>query len=426
MQLRRISFFLITILSFFCPLVVNAEGSGNELNTGILDSHFKTLKVSVQDNFMLPPVISLGTGERIIVSFDEIGDDYSDLQYRLLHCNSDWKPSRLVESEYLEGFNNADLEDYAYSVNTFVHFVNYRIEIPNENMVPLVSGNYLLEVYRRDDPDNIIIRTPFRVVENLTRFGAGVTTRTDRGVNDRWQQLAISIDGEGYDIGNPYQDIIVEVVQNNRKETSRKLKAPLRVAGSQIVYEHATELLFPASNEYRRFESVSNLFPGMHVDSLHFGGTNYHVYLAVDEPRADRNYEYDRTQHGRFLVREYNSTDSDLGADYITVHFTLNTPEVIGKEIYVDGELTHGNYTQQNRMDYNAEKGVYELALPLKQGAYNYQYVVRDAGDKGDPSPTLIEGDKYETENEYSIYVYHRPPGARYDRLIGYTTVFSR
>jgi hypothetical protein len=35
------------------------------------------------------------------------------------------------------------------------------------------------------------------------------------------------------------------------------------------------------------------------------------------------------------------------------------------------------------------------------------------------------EGDHWETENAYSIFVYYRPPGARHDHLIGFTTVHS-
>lgn len=392
---------------------------------GILNSRFRTLKAGREDIFMSPPIITLGSGEKLIFTFDEIGDEYSDLQYRLLHCNSDWKPSRLVESEYLEGFNNADVEDFAYSVNTFVHYVNYMIAIPNEDMRPIVSGNYLLEVFYRDDPDNVIIRAPFRIVENLVLPDAVCSTRTDMGVNDRWQQLSLTIDAGGYDIGNPYQDLIVEVIQNDREETARKLKAPIRIAGEKIVYEHSPELLFTASNEYRRFESTSNLFPGMNVDSLHYEGSNYHVWLRPDMPRASRNYEYDRTQHGRFLVKEYNSTDSNLGADYITVHFTLDSEEITGGEVYIDGEFTHGKFDRNNRMTYNREKGVYEAQIPLKQGAYNYQYLVRPLSGKPS-SGSIIEGDKYETENEYGIYVYHRPPGARYDRLIGAAIIYSK
>ena len=72
---------------------------------------FRSLKVSNPDNFMSPPVLRLGTDDRISINFDEIGDDYSELRYRLIHCDADWKRSVLTESEYIGGFNEEDVSD---------------------------------------------------------------------------------------------------------------------------------------------------------------------------------------------------------------------------------------------------------------------------------------------------------------------------
>ena len=294
-----------------------------DTTTGIFDRRFRTLKTEVEDNFMSPPVIRLGTNDRILVKFDEIGEDNSYLEYRLIHCDADWQPSRLIESEYLEGFNSVRIEDYAYSTATFVHYVNYLIAFPNEELQIKHSGNYLLQVYDPERPEETLLQTRFQVTENRARIEGNVTSRTDMGHNTYWQQLAFEIDCQGIGEFNPYQDIIVYVTQNNREATKRRIMTPLRVSGCKIIYEHLNDLVFGASNEYRRFESVSNSFPGMRVDSLRYMGSNYHVWLKVDEPRQSASYNYDQTQHGRFLVREYNSTDSDIGADYITVHFLL-------------------------------------------------------------------------------------------------------
>lgn len=390
-----------------------------DTTTGIFDRRFHTLKTEVEDNFMSPPVIRLGTNDRILVKFDEIGEDNSYLEYRLIHCDADWQPSRLIESEYLEGFNSVRIEDYAYSTATFVHYVNYLIAFPNEDLQIKHSGNYLLQVYDPERPEETLLQTRFQVTENIARIEGNVTSRTDMGHNTYWQQLAFEIDCQGIGEFNPYQDIIVYVTQNNREATKRRIMTPLRVSGSKIIYEHLNDLVFGASNEYRRFESVSNSFPGMRVDSLRYMGSNYHVWLKVDEPRQSASYNYDQTQHGRFLVREYNSTDSDIGADYITVHFLLECPELPAYDIYLDGEFTHDRMDKENQLTYDHRVGGYVAEVPLKQGAYNYQYVTRSR-QTGEISTSTIEGDKYETLNEYGIAVYFRPPGARADRLISY------
>ena len=244
--------------------------AATDTSTRIFSQRFKTLKTTVEDNFMSPPVIRMGTNDRIIITFDEIAEDNSYLEYRLIHCNSDWQPSRLVESEYISGFNSIKIEDYAFSSSTFVHYVNYMITLPNEDMRILHSGNYLLQVYDPDAPDETLVQTRFQVSENAIRTDGSITSRTDKGFNSEWQQLSLYLDCEGSEVLNPYQDLLVEVTQNMNTGMTRFLRAPLRVEGSRVVYEHMPDLIFPASNEYRRFESVSNGFPGMHVDSLRY------------------------------------------------------------------------------------------------------------------------------------------------------------
>lgn len=406
-------------LLFILIMVISALYSGAELNdTRIFDYRFRTLKTSAAGNFMQPAVIRLGVpDDRIIISFDELGEDYSELRYRLIHCNADWERSQLVENEYIKGFNEGEIDDYAWSSNTFVHYVNYRIEIPNDQMQPLTSGNYLLQVYDQSRPDDILLQTRFRVVEPVLTTHIDISTRTDRGVNDRYQQLEVAVEGDNADIGNPFQDLTVVVIQNQRESESHILKAPLRFDGHRAIYAHSPELLFDAGNEFHRFESVSNQFAGMNVDSVRWVENCYHVWLRPDEPRADRNYEYDRTQHGRFLVKEYNATDSSIGADYIMVHFSLENIGLAHGQIYLSGELTRYLPEGKAKMDYNPENGGWKLVLPLKQGAYNYEYTSADGR-------SAIDGNKYETENEYTVYVYQRKPGDRADRLIGYSNAW--
>ena len=381
----------------------------------IFSPRFKTLKVQNMDIFDAPPVMRLGSEDRLEITFDEIGDDNSFLEYRLLHCNADWQPSSLLDSEFLAGFNAVRIEDYAFSAATFVHYVNYRIEIPNEETGILRSGNYLLQVYDPDEPDETLLQARFRVSENSATIVSGYNARTDLGFNDSWQQVWATATVELGDGSNPYNDYRLEVTQNNDDRTRRTLPVPSRVNGNQLVYDHNPQLIFPAGNEYLRFESLSNQFAGMKVDSLHYEGTNYHVWLKPDYPRAEREYQFDRTQHGRFIVREYNSTDSNIGADYITVHFLLEMDRLPGAEIYVDGEMTDGLLTNRNRMEYDGTKGAYTLQLPLKQGAYNYRYLVKDADGKVMP----LDGDKWETGNQYEVSLWKRRPGDRADSLIG-------
>ena len=382
----------------------------------------RSLSVKNVDNFMAPAVIRLGTDDKLAINFDIIGDQHEYLRYRLVHLNADGKKSHLMESDYLGGFNEAEVNDYAYSSNTFVHYVNYNIEIPNPDMPILASGEYLMEVYAEHDPEEILLAVPFSITEGRSAVVGKVTSRTDKGYNTEYQQLSVEIDANGLGAINPYQDLLVTVMQNNRPETLRVLEHPIRVESGKIVYEHAPELIFEAANEYRRFETVRTDYPGKSVDSVKFDGSRWHAWLTMDEPRNEASYVYDSTQHGRFMIDDYNSTDPDLGADYVSVHFTLDAPQIGDGAIYLDGDFTGHDFNDENLMRYDWQDGLYHAELLLKQGSYNYQYVVVPYNKVG-AYPSPIEGNKYETRNEYLVRVYLREPGSRGDRLVGHTVV---
>jgi hypothetical protein len=73
-------------------------------------------------------------------------------------------------------------------------------------------------------------------------------------------------------------------------------------------------------------------------------------------------------------------------------------------------------------MEYDLLNHSYTSTLLLKQGSYNYQYLYVPKGETR--GYTLdAEGDFHQTENVYNIYVYHKPFGERYYKLVGFHTV---
>lgn len=396
--------------------------------TGIMHPMFKTLQVkSLSEDFQEIPgsdVITLGSGERIVISFDEIAEDRSYLRYELIHCNALWVPDGLVDTEFLDGFNQADVEEYAFSSATLVHYVNYRIVIPNRQMQPLISGNYLLRVYREDEPESTLLQARFSVSENSAPVGATVTSRTDFDYNNKSQQLSIKVDAQRLNINDIYNDIKVVVNQDSRTDNTVVVTHPLSVNGRVANYEHNCELVFAAGNEYRRFESISDYYPGRGVGQLVFADPLFHVDLCHDVPRAGGRYEYDYSLQGRYVVRRENAGDADTDADYMVVHFTLEMPEAEQYDIYIEGDLTDRRLNTESRMVYNDATGAYEKALLLKQGAYSYQYLaVPKNGGKGLTEP--VEGDYFPTQHTYTVKVYYREPGGRYDRLANVIRVMS-
>ena len=194
------------------------------------------------------------------------------------------------------------------------------------------------------------------------------------------------------------------------------------MSGRTAIYEHQKPLIFEAGNEYRRFETVKEQYPGMRIDHIEFFEPYYHFVIAEDAPRDEETYLYDETQSGRYMIRRQGADDSDVEADYGVVHFTLDYPESPGTMIFLDGDFVQRRFDENSRMQYNYSTGRYERAMLLKQGSYNYQYLIVPPGERRGFTGA-IEGDKYQTMNEYTVRVYHRRRGERYDRLIGTAVV---
>ena len=169
-------------------------------------------------------------------------------------------------------------------------------------------------------------------------------------------------------------------------------------------------------------EFLSTKYNGMHVEGISFHNPYYHLDLQTDHSRQMVTYQYDQDQDGRYFIHCSGCDDPDLEADYFVVHFALASDPLPPGKLYIAGELTQQQFSDPYEMHYNPESQQYEHYLMLKQGNYNYQYLFVPEGEtKG--RTVLTEGDFYQTENEYTIYVYYRPIGARFDRLIGVSTL---
>ena len=423
--MNRIKRFLALICTGVMVLAALAQGKV-DTRVHIFDNNVRSLKVSLASNMYIPPVLMMNGEDPLIVNFDYIDYDVHYLRYSVTHCNADWQPSQLLESEYVSGFNYADIDDYAPSEATYVHYYNYQFMLPNDNMEFLVSGNYLLTVYEQDDPDKLLFQTRFSVCEGTVSVFPQVTSRTDIEYNNRFQQVSFDIRYKPNQIRDPYSEFICIVSQNSRDDNAVMVNRPTMVGVDHVTYEHNRNLIFAAGNEFRRFETVNAHTINMGVQTIRYYEPLYHATLRVDEPRNEVQYLYDQTQFGRFTIRNAEAFgENTLQADYIITHFTLDTyGKLNGGNVWLYGEFLNGYPASQAIMKYDAANGVYTADILLKQGAYNYMYLwVPDGTTVGQTS--RIEGDHYETVNEYLVKVYDRPMGERYDHFIGYGVAHS-
>ena len=417
-----------TISLATCVLVALTAVSQGGVNTRtlIFDNNVRSLKVCLESNMYVPPVLMMNSDDRLVVNFDYIDYDVHYLRYSVTHCNADWQPSQLLENEYVSGFNYADIDDYEQSMATYVHYYNYQFTLPNPDMEFLVSGNYLLTVYEQDNPDKLLFQTRISVCEGTVSVFPQVTSRTDVEYNNRMQQVSFDVRYKPGLIRDPYSELTCIVSQNSRDDNAVTVNRPMMVANDHVTWDHNRDLIFFAGNEFRRFETVSSHSINMGVSSIRYYDPIYHATLFVDEPRDEVQYLYDKTQFGRFTVRNAEAYDENpLEADYMITHFALDAGGKLGGgNVWLYGEFINGYPATQAMMKYDDSSGCYTADLLLKQGAYNYMYLwVPDGTSVG--LTGKIEGDHYETVNEYLVKVYDRPMGERYDRLIGYGVAYS-
>lgn len=413
----RIFFFLALWLS--CGAVLLAQRPSIEA------PDLCTLRAEVGGRLTALPILTLGSGEQVAVSFDQLSHEHRRYVYRLVHCDYRWQPTEgLFPNEVVEAHQELTLiEDVSRSRNTMQPYTHYRLMLPNAEVRPLLSGNYRLDIYDEDDPEQAVATMPLAFVEPLVGVGAQVSANTDIDWNEEHQQLSMSVEGAKLNARDLRSELHTVVLQNGRWDNAVCDAPVTQLNGTQLLWQHQPALIFPAGNEYRRFEMLSTQQPGTHVDGLQWIEPLYHATLLVDEPQ--RNYLHIDDQNGTSVVRTTDNPHSDTEADYVMVHFALQMPKLPDAEVYVDGQWTMGGFAPAYRMDYDASTMSYRAALFLKQGYYSYRYLaLPHKGKVAQTAPT--EGNHFQASNDYTVLVYHRSPTLRHDRLVGVATVRSK
>jgi len=382
--------------------------------------YIQTLITHREGDELADPVILLNSNERISCSFDDLRGGVENYVYTFIHCDAAWKPSELLTSEFLEGYREDYIRDYRFSFNTLQTYTHYQVVFPGEQMKLKISGNYLLLVYPENKPDNPVVTARFYVTENAVRLEGKVRQAIDLEERYEKQQVQFKIFTDNYPIVNPFQNLHVVLKQNGREDTRITNLKPVMIKGSEIDYMHVTGNVFDGGNEFRHFDNKSIKYPSDRVQKIEPSEGVYQAWLMPDERRSQKSYITEDDINGRRVIRTSDGTDPDIEADYLDVHFFLPfSPFYSNGNFYVLGELTQWELTKKSQMTYNFNRKGYEFVRKLKQGYYNYAYVLVENGRKsGDIS--FIEGNHFETGNDYRVYIYYKEPGTLYDKLIAF------
>jgi hypothetical protein len=369
----------------------------------------------VQNRQNVIPVFRLGDSFQL--QFDDLFGNEANYYYTISHCDYDWKPSQLSKNEYLNGFDDQRIQDYTNSLNTLQIYSHYKISFPNRFTQLRVSGNYVIKIL--NDDKEVVFSRKFILYEELVSVPMQVKIARNLSFRDRKQNLDFAIKSTSINFQSPLQNIKVMLLQNGKFDNAITNVKPQYTIGNDLIYKYDGETQFWAGNEFLNFENKDIRAANNSINFIDTNGGIYNSHLYTNQARGNSIYTYYPDINGNFIVKNIGAEKSEIEADYSWVFFTLSAPTYFGKkDIYINGMFNNYAIGAENKMDYNASKGVYEKALMIKQGFTNYQYVISDSKGNIDQE-NAVDGNFHLTENNYFAIVYYRENNQRYDRVIG-------
>lgn len=363
------------------------------------------------------------------LQFDVLGTEAPYLYYTFIHCTHDWKPSSLQQIEYIDGFTSNEISEYIFSRSTSHDYVHYDLIFPTEDMTPKLSGNYLLVVYADNDltPKNIYFTRRFMILDNLATINASVPRYPyDLTLGTNLHPLKITatyselFNGRASDYSN------LTIQQNGRTDNMVVGLKPSYVYPDSMTYENSPQTIFHPGNQYRHF-NISNIFNRPENTRSVIKTRDGYVVTLMSDAKFNHSFYVDEQDifGEKYIYIEQNDRDIRNEAEYVDVKFFLQWPKpLVDQEMHLLGALNDWRIDSVSMMEYNANRGGYEKTLRLKQGFYNYSFLVTDLdGKNGDLA--VVNGDFWETLTEYTIYLYYFDFNLGYDMLIGVTSIKS-
>ena len=415
--MRLLSFYLL--LSLFAVTNTYAQYEDIILEDYVYVTNIKSVEFYPSGLPLEPPIVYLGNSQKLLLGFDDLDNVQKEFSYEIIHCNKDWTAFTDMERlEYIDGFQDEEIDDSAFSVNTFVPYINYRLPLPNRDLTWTISGNYLLVVYEGMDLDDRIpvITRRFMVVDkqvNVEQIGRRPRDVSKLRTN---HEFDLFVNNKDFPIIDSRNNVFVTILQNYRWDSAIENMTPKFTVGDKMTIDNTGKISFPAYKEFRPIDIRTLDFTSNGINSIDLNDYGTDVLLDLGKPRRDAYYTTVPDANGQFVIQNKDQGNTRVGGDYANVIFTLQSRE-LEEDVYIAGRFTDWKPDDMYKMRYEPHRETYIAEVQLKQGFYDFFYTVNIDG-KLDPAP--IEGSWADAENMYQVLVYLQEPGGRYDRLIGY------
>lgn len=372
------------------------------------------------DSQLDAPVVSLSDARQLVLVFDDLAYDPELYTAKLVHCDVDWKKSALKDNDFSTSFNEFNVQDYAYSVNTRIPYIHYTFSLPRVTK----SGNYILKVYKNRNENDVVLTRRFMVYEESAVVGASIVPPNQTEDRRELQQINTVVNYSNLDAVDPSTQFKVVIRQNQRWDNSKFLSKPTFLNQSSKIMRFEPfegESTFKAGNEFRFIDLRFIRATGVNVGSVKVEETIILAEALLDNPRPGGAYSQYLDLNGQYLVltNDRPGGNPEVESEYLYTTFSLKADP--GQSIRMLGSLTGWGKLPESKLVYDSKLNLYTTSLLLKQGWYDYQYA--EEVSLGNFESDSFEGSHFQTENEYEVLVYYRALGSRYDQLVGYAFI---
>ena len=351
----------------------------------------------------------------LILEFDDLRAKYISYSAKIIHCDYNWRKSQLSEMEYLDGFNEYYINTFEVSQNTKIPYYHYSFKVPKTK----ISGNFILQIFENRTEGEPLFERKFSVFEQNIGIDGSISQAQDPQYWRTHQQLNFKIEIGNYNVLFPQRDLKILIRQNQREDKKIEIDNQKLINSGRNTFTlkyFDSKNLIKGGNEFRFVDLSSSFRKSQNVSQIILGKPD-EIVLVPQEKRSNKAYLNAYDNDGGFLIYNLEGGEIDLNSDYVDAIFQLNTPYSEGKEkpiLY--GKLTNWENIE---MDFNPNQQLYEKRLLLKQGIYDFAFGKMDTNTQT-VDEDIFEGNFSDTGNTYEVFIYHKPPGARSEKLVGY------
>ena len=374
----------------FLLLLVCLSASA-QIPDAIYSDRIKSVQLHVYGNQLLYPVIRLNSNDRLELHFDDLDANVKSYYYTYQLCNVDWTPVIMSQFDFIRGFSSQRLTTYRLSSIAFTRYTHYTAILPDANMIPTRSGNYILKVYRDADTSKLIFTKRMLVVDEKSVIPAEIQQPFNGQIFRSHQKVHFRVNlNERVNVANHLQQIKVIILQNNRWDNAAIDLRPTFFSRNSLEYNTENDAVFPAGKEWRWLDLRSFRLQSDRVANAKYSKTSTEIFLKPDLPRAAQQFSFFGDYNGNYTIQTTEIANPYWQSDYATVNFSFMPAGIApmnDKDIYVFGALTNYSFDEAARLKFNEEKGVYETSLFLKNGYYDYCYVTIDRNSQNARPP---------------------------------------